>query len=159
MVVASAAYLIALGDDLIAARAELTNQDTMAVVCVGAPSTSPVRDMTIPADARLQTVLGGARQSLNVRLARRILEEQRGRVHFSAACNSVDEMMRAIPRPAQFNRATQSDHDVLRFIRQERGQAPKVSCTTLLRSFRDQGFACEQHRFGALFRAVQGETA
>jgi hypothetical protein len=159
VVVASAAYLAAMSDDLIAARAELTNQDTMAVVCVGAPSTAAVWNMIIPADARLQFVLGGARQSLNVRLARYILEKQRGRVHFSTACDTVDEMMRALPPPAQFNRATQSDHDVLRFIRRERLQTPNVSCSKLLRTFRDQGFACEQHRFGGLFNAVQGDAA
>jgi hypothetical protein len=151
LVVASAAYTDALAPDILGARGVLGDDELLAVISVGVPTSSRVRDVMIHADARLQAELGGARQSLNVRLARRLLATTGGAMRLTSLRAAAHQLMEAAPPSPRYNRTQKSDAEVGRYIAAELHRSPGTSCTRLLRRYRNQGFACEQQRFRALF--------
>lgn len=156
LVVASAVYTGALASDILEARTALADREAVAVVSIGVPPSSGLYDLVIPADARLQAELGGARQSLNVRLARRLLDATNGLVCQGALRTAARELMEAAPPPPRYHRTPRTDYEVRRDIAAALRRAPGASYSKLLRRYRDQGFACEQQRFRALFNAVVG---
>jgi hypothetical protein len=110
----------------------------------------------VPADARLQACLGGTRQALNTRIAAYLA---------SAGINSRIEATRHLtqllaeqPPITRYERKKLSDVEVLALIQDGLARSPCASASWLLRQFRDAGYACEQGRFGLLFRQV-AETA
>ncbi|MGE5610369.1 MAG: hypothetical protein ACM359_14035, partial [Bacillota bacterium] len=74
MVIASAAYLDAIRSDLEAAAGHLTSLQQLLVVSAGTKNLGSLTACLIPVDARLQAELGGARRTLNIRVARRVLQ-------------------------------------------------------------------------------------
>ena len=86
LVVASENYLAAIADDLRQGVDNLADPDSLSIVCAGARSIDGLDRNLVPCDARLQAATGGARRSLNTRLAHKILRESRqppkiGRAH------------------------------------------------------------------------------
>jgi hypothetical protein len=55
-------------------------------------------------------------------------------------------------------RKARSDSDIRRFIRSRLSGREYVSCTALLRDYRDSGFKCEQKRFRTLFNDEVGRS-
>jgi hypothetical protein len=51
-----------------------------------------------------------------------------------------------------------TDEQLSRLIRRLKGADPDLSATRALRQVRDAGIACEQKRFGQLFREVVGAS-
>jgi hypothetical protein len=154
LVVASAVYTDALASDILAARSLLRDPEQIALVSAGTAESSPVRELVIPVDARLQATLGGARQSLNVRLARHLLAAVDGDLRLPSLVAAAQRLMDDAPPLPKYNRLQRSDAEVTHFIAAERRRSPGISCARLLRGFRDQGFACEQQRFHILCQAV-----
>jgi len=106
----------------------------------------------LPADARLQSCLGGTRQALNVRVGERLLKERvRGR---AAAVGYLNGLLEAQPPLRRYDRKKLSDEDVLSLIMGGLARSPGASASRLLREFRDSGYACEQGRFGQLHRKL-----
>jgi hypothetical protein len=157
LVVASAAYTEALASDILAARRLLRDPDQIVVISAGTAKSSPVSELIIPVDARLQATLGGARQSLNVRLARHLLATMDGDLRLSRLIAPARRLMDDAPPLPTYNRFQRSDAEVTQFIAAARRHTPGVSCSRLLRRLRDQGSACEQQRFRALFRGITGD--
>ena len=52
-----------------------------------------------------------------------------------------------------------SDEDVREYVRKALRENAKSRHTTLLRLYRESGYACEQKRFGRLFKEVEQSYA
>jgi hypothetical protein len=63
-------------------------------------------------------------------------------------------LLSELPGIVQFNRQTMGDSDIEEFIRTEIAAGGLVAQTLLLRRLRDRNMACEQKRFGHLYRRV-----
>jgi len=156
----SESYASALSADIDAAAARLG--DRVGIMSIG--SNSDTRSAgpatlvapTIPGDARLKPVVGGAMQSLNVRLTRRIVQEaQRWFPSFSDLANLTTSWMEAAPPRVAFDRVKLNDEALRQFIEEGLKVNPESAHTALLRALRDSGRACEQARFRALFQEVK----
>lgn len=160
VVVASPDYVLSMEDDIVDALRASRDPDRFIIV------TSPVQFSTqalaqhvVPSVARLQALLGGTRQSLHARTARKILSEL-GRWPLSASGQQQRylRLLARCPEAPTFERRRLTDEQVLRFIRGALRRSPELSCSRLLRSLRDGGRACEQGRFRDLYMQVRGEV-
>jgi hypothetical protein len=157
VVVGSQDYVAAMEADLINAVDQASNPDRIIVISTpGRFTAGSLAHHLIPSDARLQRRLGGARTSLHVRVARKILAEAHEwdlsaellRTHYKRVLAGSAEA-------PTFDRTRLSDEEVGRFIRSELDRSPDISCTQALRVLRGGGCACEQSRFKMIFHRVQ----
>jgi hypothetical protein len=155
-VVASEIYLRAVADDLRNAVRCLADPDLLAIFSVGTATIAGLSDHLVPGDARFQTLLGGARRSLNIRLARMaMLKAHGGSPRLSALKPSFDMQLAGLPKPKHVSRIAMSDDAVRDYIREELRKNPRTRYTPLLRRLRDDGCACEHRRFATLFAELQ----
>lgn len=111
----------------------------------------------LPADMGLRRQLGGTASSITLRMARRWLARRTSDdlcrrddfVRWSKWASSRSELERYDREPA-------SDRELRAMIRKLKKADPSLSATRALRALRDSGVACEQKRFGALFREIGG---
>lgn len=150
----SATYLEACRDDIAAGVTELSDPDRLLVISTGARSTGSLAELTVPADARLQAVLGGTRQALNARIAARLLAG--GLTTRTEATRYLTKLLADQPPVRRYDRKPLSDAEVSDMIISRLAQAPGMSASMMLREFRDAGYACEQQRFARLHRQVAG---
>lgn len=156
IIVASDVYLRAIGPDLENAKNALADPKLLTIVSGGGPASGHLKSHFIPCNARLQSLLGGALMSLNVRVVRRILSRaERWPLRCDALVKEFGELVAAQPVFEQPQRKPMSDDRVRQFILRRMTRNPSLSATPLLREFRDSGFACEQKRFGKLFLQVR----
>ncbi len=95
-----------------------------------------------------------ARQSLNARILAYLLREQAAALTHTYIQRVLGGLLAAAPPLARYERAPRTDHQVRMFIRRRLTSEPEVTASRLLREFREFGYACEQGRFAALYRAV-----
>jgi hypothetical protein len=156
LVVLSGTYLKACAHDLIAAASHLHSPEQMTIISVGGSATHELREYLLPADAHLQTVVGGSLGALNVRLAVRLLQTATADL-FNR--HDLAERIRTLARGAQRQipkREPLTDDQIRAFIAERLRET--TSHTALLRQLRDAGLACEQHRFAQLFAATVGSV-
>jgi hypothetical protein len=134
----------------------LGDPDKLSIFSAGTDSLPGLDEHLIPMDARLQAIAGGARRSLNTRLARKALLELRktGPTH-AALSRKFKRLLAQQPQLTSYGRAQMTDEEVKRFIEIAIKAEPKRTFSPLLRQLRDSGFACEHRRFASLFRTVQ----
>ena len=65
-------------------------------------------------------------------------------------------MLEEQPELVKYERTTMSDEEVMEYIAGELSSHPKLKASPLLRNLRDSGRACEQKRFGRLYKRVAG---
>ena len=115
---------------------------------------------TVDCKAAFQKTLGGALMSLNVRAARRAIEngsEWPWTVKtFQEALQDIPVNMVDVDKP---NRSTVTDDDVRAYVKGALDKSPTNRHTNLLRLYREAGFACEQKRFRRLFIEVEKNYA
>lgn len=153
LVVASPDYVSAISNDLLAARKQLKRATRLLVVssAVG-PEMGALATNIIPSNARLQSAVGGALLSLHARVARKVLQEaRRWELDAELVKPRYERLLARSTIPARVDREKLSDAEVQRFIRTRRRSQHDVTHTRLLRELREQGNACEQTRFRALF--------
>ncbi len=155
VVVASEPYLQAMRHDLIAAARALGSDDLLSILSVGGnPKRLPeLAPCFLPADARLEAVVGGTRAALNARITRVLFQEldeggAAGRPQLEAA---LQRLSVNLPPLRRFDRSKLSDAEVRRFIDEERQANPAASKSWMLRKLRADGAACEQKRFSEIF--------
>jgi hypothetical protein len=149
----SASYERALRDDLLALKASV-REDGVALFSTGARTVGH-HDYHLLSSASLKSQVGGAMQSLNARLVRRALQEQKAWFPSkSALADTVDGWLAGATEWSPILRTPMTDAEVTTFIRQRRQQTQEVRHTVLLRELREGGRACEQSRFARLFREV-----
>lgn len=153
LVVASADYLQAIEQDLSRAAAALKGSDLLLIVSAGMRTFGKLTDHLLPCDARLQSCLGGTRASLNIRIAKRLFEYMgQGPIGLERQTVQLRRLLSQQPPIEQYRRGVATDEEVKNFIRSELSVCGTVSRSSLLRKFRDGGRACEQSRFGNLYR-------
>jgi hypothetical protein len=149
-------YLDACSDDVTSAVRALRTPAQLLMVCIGASRTTMPEHM-LPGDARLQHVLGGTRQALNVRVLAHLLREHRGPLTREAASDALYDLLVRQPALVQHDRQRCSDTEVANYIRTHLRTDPSLTHSRLLRQFRNEGNACEQSRFASLFAAEGAE--
>jgi hypothetical protein len=122
----------------------------------GTKSLPGLTEYLLPLNARLQGMAGGARRSLNIRLARHALLKLRktGTEH-SSLKSAFDKLSATQPALVAPTRTRMTDQDVELFIVTALQKDPRRTFSPLLRELRHQGFACESGRFASLFHNVQ----
>lgn len=109
----------------------------------------------LPADRELRHNLGGTVSTINLRMARRWMAERRhDRLHTADDAQRWIRWARQVRRSEQYDRAPMDDKEIRLIIRGLIGDESTLSATRALRLLRDQGIACEQKRFAALFKEV-----
>ncbi len=155
LVVASPDYLCALEKDLSNALDTLLDPDLLLIVSAGTRSLGKLTDHLLPCDARLQPVLGGTRGSLNIRIARLLLEGAgRTLLNVERGSNELRKLLSKQSPIVRYDRRAVTDQQVRTFIRLQLNRKGVVSRSVLLRRFRDSGKACEQSRFANLYRQM-----
>lgn len=156
IVAASETYLHALRDDLWQARQQLADPKWLSVISAGARTLEGMAEHLVPCDARLESLVGGARRSLNVRLARHAIRETGdGPLTLPVLRERFAAWLAQAPRVKTYDRKPLSDDQVQSFIRKALRREPELRGTPLLRRLRDQGLACEYTRFMTLFHSVR----
>lgn len=149
VVVLSAAYLRACHHDIRQAADKLTDPVGLSIISAGTKHDRDLADFLLPADARLQSALGGTLQALNIRAAEYLLAV--GLVDHEEMNAGLERLLAEQPPPRHYDRRRATDAEVRHFIRDHLRAEPPPTHTRLLREFRDAGYACEQGRFAALF--------
>lgn len=109
----------------------------------------------IPADRDLRQALGGTVSSLTLRMARRWLSERAGeRLYTPVDAKRWSTWAKGARRSELYGRKVVSDDEIVDLIIGAIHNEPGLSATRALRMVRDRGVACEQKRFGALFRST-----
>lgn len=158
LVIASELYLRAVWDDLVQAATKLKPHrgGGLCIVSAGTKDFGPLAEFAMPVDARMQGSLGGARRSLNVRMARRLISWMAPGASATMLKQRCDRAMKGVEVSIQPRRPKCSDDEIISFIRRQAVRVAKPSASSLLRQFRDEaGRACEQRRFSRLFRCAR----
>jgi hypothetical protein len=156
LVVASPAYLNAISEDLTEALSLLKKPRFVIVSSRLAAVSKRWEQCLIPSDARLQEEVGGARSSLNARVAERVL------IHATEAGfdpitirKKVENQIAASPKLVKYDRQRADDESVSTYIIRGLQETPELSCTAMLKRYRTEGKACEQKRFKNLYWEVK----
>jgi hypothetical protein len=149
LLVLSETYARAMDDDLV----RLANRGGDLLLVGGA------RDIDglprLPADRSLRASLGGTASSVSIRMARRWLEKHTAtNLYGSNDAKAWSRWARAASQVEIYDRAPMTDAEITKLIHNLLAGEPNLSATRALRRIRDAGVACEQKRFGALFRTV-----
>jgi hypothetical protein len=142
LVVASENYMRAIKDDLCSGLRHFADPDQLIVVCSGARSIEGLDSNLLPSDARLQPIVGGARRSLNTRLAGRIIQEIRVPPKASNLRWRYAKLLSEQPPIEKYDRQQLSDSEVKEFIRNNLKSDPRLQPSPLLRILRDSNMAC-----------------
>ncbi len=105
----------------------------------------------------LCSYLGGSRISLNIRLTSYIIKKISLTKNISAQVKTLyHDVLNNAPPAERFSRQKMTDEDISNFINQEikHKNINDMSATKLLRTLRNNGQACEQKRFGKLYKLV-----
>lgn len=113
----------------------------------------------LPADRDLRQTLGGTVSSLCLRMARRWLLTR----STADLCTTRDfaDWSRWATRERKvenYQRSPKSDLEIVGIIQTLVASDPSLTATRALRQLRGSGIACEQKRFGSLFKDVMGTT-
>ena len=109
----------------------------------------------LPADGSLRASLGGTASSVSIRMARRWLQRSNGSALYDArAASEWTTWARSVAQIESYDRTPMTDDEISALIDQIILDDPTISATRALRRIRDDGVACEQKRFGGLFRAL-----
>ena len=157
LVVASDTYLRAIADDLREGLPNLAEPDQLSIICAGVKSLNGLESNLVPCDARMQAATGGARRSLNTRLANKILRESRVPPRSTSLAKRYRKLLAQQPPIEKYDRRPMTDDQVKRFIRQQLRIDNSLRHTPLLRMLRESDKACEQKRFSSLYKQVRDE--
>jgi hypothetical protein len=158
--VASPPYLKAIEKDLLSAFEAISDPDRILVITSRNGGRTKLNGNLIHSDARLQPALGGARVSLNARVAEMIIMNSgTWGLDASALAKKLNRLVANSPTLRKYDRQPMDDEEVKRFIWKSLKQNSTLSCTSLLRTLRNSQRACEQKRFKGLYWGVKDELS
>ena len=150
VVALSETYARAVHDDLI--KAAKTSNNQLVLISAGS-SISSLTHVQSPSDARLQSLLGGSRISLNARIVLHLIQNSSKHEWSKKGIdNFLQQALAKAPELVKYNRSKMTSEEVISFIKKHQDTHP--SHTALLRLLRDSGMACEQTRFRDLYYSV-----
>ena len=154
LVALSADYLTATAKDLGQLISDPYYRTHLHVISCGSQNPDALLSPhLLPCDAGMQSAIGGARVSLNVRIAAYLLRQLKTGAEPRRVLRELCSDVKRKP-PSQIKRTTVKDSYVRTFILSECRKNPRLSRTTLLQLLRKKGFACEQSRFARLYSAT-----
>lgn len=155
LIIASKTYLMGLEDDVLGSGENLEQGGgQLLIVSAGLNESSLLQRYSVGGDARLQPLVGGARQALNARIARHLLDRTSdNKLNRESLRSKISRLMegREIER---YDRKASRDDEVCKFISRALRENPSACHSPLLREYRDSGRACEQARFRKLFQQL-----
>ncbi len=155
LVVASGHYIDAMRDDLLATIERASSPERLHLISAARNIRGKLADYLIPSSAHLESFLGGARLSLNLRVARWLIEHWKDHGFDRGAMRrQLADLVSAQAGVRKFDRTPVPDPPVRTWIAERRIHDPSATRSKLLRLFRDSGMACEQSRFARLFQEV-----
>ena len=158
LVVASKTYMKAICDDLIELRNRLDSHEQLTLLSAGTKRLNRSLDgHLIPCDGRLQSKVGGALRSVNTRTAKYIISTAKAIPRLTPLKQRMTKLLASLADMPTYDRDAQSDQQVKSFIFGQLAFDPNLKHTPLLRKLRNQGFACEQKRFAAIYYEVKEE--
>ena len=156
LVVASQLYLGAILEDVKCAARTLSDPDLLCVISAGTDNLPTLEANLLPANAALQKDLGGSLGSLNIRLARAILSEfAYGQLRASHLNMHFSQKLAQAPPTPVYQRKAMADDELREYVRAATNKEPNITKSSLLRSLRDSGRACEQKRFSRCYQEVR----
>ncbi len=163
VLVASRHYLTAMEPDLAGAAKALKSDALFSILSVG----SSVRQLgllgglLLPGDARFETMVGGTRTALNVRIARWLFRQTSNETTLSndVLTSQLKQAEENLPALKYANRKKTSDSELRDFIIKQKANDPTAPKTRLLTKLRNSGLACEQRRFSAIFNKIENKSA
>ena len=139
LVVASPDYLQAMDQDLTRAAAALSRRDLLLIISAGMRTFGTLTHHLLPCDARLQSCLGGTRGTLNIRIARHLLQYMGRRpISLDRQKAQLGRLLSKQPPIEPYYRRVVTDEEVKKFIRLELNRNGSASRSVLLRKFRGQ---------------------
>ena len=154
--VGSDEYLKALTTDLARLKSRVGFSDNLSIFSAGTCGSADIDENLIPMDGRFQNVVGGTMGSLNIRVARKALEDiKKTGPSFSALSARFRKLLAQQPPLISFNRKSMTDNQVVSYIEKELSKNNKACFSPLLRQLRDSGFACEYDRFSSIFLNIK----
>lgn len=151
IVILSPPYLTACRHDIASAMTAAADPDRFMLISAGSrKAVGDLAPILLPADARLQSCLGGTRQTLNIRAGQALLKA--GIRSRAVAAAYLSGLLAEQPPITRYDRKKLNDGEVMSLIADGLARSPGASANRLLREFRDSGYACEQKRFGDLVR-------
>jgi hypothetical protein len=152
------AYLTAVADDLKSTVRATRSAERFAILSVGGTVPTEVESHLLPAEARLQQLVGGSLSSLNARLARLLIVHlSDGPLTLTRCRDKLANLVETTPALVRTSRIKLTDMEVKKAIRAFFKDTPHTSPTPLLRRLRDGGNACKHSRFMTLFWQVKGQ--
>jgi len=156
LVVASKNYLAAIANDVNSAAQALREQDLLIVISTGTNNIPGINGNLLPSSAALSNSVGGNLRTLNIRLARAILEESTVEDLRASCLNSKFRQRIAVAPPLpKYERSAIKDDGISQYILEALNDNQETSWSLLLRRLRDSGRACSQERFSRLFNSVK----
>ncbi|MCA9716176.1 MAG: hypothetical protein H6713_17525 [Myxococcales bacterium] len=157
LVVASPDYILAMEDDLLAARDVMRSSEQLIVISNGPRlKSSRIINNVIPVDERARSCVSGSLQGLNARVAHKLVRGIKvGPICYSKLRERYDVMMKDAKKPARTHGETMTDDQVIEYIHAELEVDSNVKQTRLLQKLRKSGRSCEQKRFRGLFIIVK----
>ena len=146
-------YASALENEILSTEQRFPGRQ-MIVSTGGVPLS--LQPLQLPGDGRLQNVLGGSLQALNVRTAKSVvLSVPEASLDQASAAAHLNSLLRSAGELVQFRRKKLDDAEVKNFIRSALRSNASAACSPTHRSLRDHDMACEQSRFKRLFEEVR----
>lgn len=109
----------------------------------------------LPADMGLRRQVGGTASSITLRIARLWLARRtRDDIHHPIDARRWSTWAASVSQLERYDRRPANDSELRALIVRLKETDPSLSATRALRSLRDAGIACEQKRFGELFRTT-----
>jgi hypothetical protein len=157
VVVASPDYVLAMEDDLLAARQALAAPERLVIFSNGRRlASSRITDNLVAIDDRSRALVGGTMQGLNARVALSVLGWANGQsLDVDRLRKRYTHMTSDVAKPERPKGEPMTDEQVLEFITESLAEEPSARQTRLLRKLRDTGRSCEQARFRGLFNRVK----
>lgn len=147
LLVLSESYARSMDEDLV----RLANRGGDLLLVGGARDVDGVP--RLPANRSLRSALGGTVSSVSIRMARRWMQRRTGTdLYCSGDAESWSQWAATAQQFEQFNRTPMTDGQMVNLIDELLISDPHLSASRALRLVRDGGIACEQKRFGAIFR-------
>jgi hypothetical protein len=158
LVVMSETYLQAAAPDIRKVVERSSHRpDHFAILCAGVRELEGLNPYLLPCDARLQHRVGGALSSLNIRVARDLVNNTTPAQWSRPKLQSLlSRWLAEQPHRVRYNREPMTDREVLKEIGRALNADPTLRPTPLLRKLRDSGCACEHGRFVRLFHETAG---
>ena len=110
----------------------------------------------LPADMGLRRQVGGTASSITLRMARRWLAQCKSHdLYHPQDARRWTRWAGSVSNLERYDRQPVSDAEVRAHVVRLKKNDPSLSATRALRLLRDAGIACEQQRFGQLFRTTE----